>query len=232
MGYNSYWCRLYFASICTVVGRWVRQRWLILFFVCKWNSADTNLCSPYNRPYVFSLLSQIPIVSIQVLVVSVKLEWCQQLFTRCLCWPIGKEEELSAPLGDSDMEKSLLWIIHIINLTPNLTELCPLSAALALFTLTMTKLNYSGSLQLSAHMYRPIQKHIAGLCSPFYWNRHLLSSITHSSLCFTFIWLSPPFDFPSFLSAFHSLSLSNHVHSNTDTFYNSSLLSVSASHLH
>lgn len=109
------------------------------------------------------------------------------------------EKQLSASLGDSDMEESLLLIIHIVNLTSNLIELWLFSAALAVFALRMTGLNYSSSSQLSAHIYRPIQEQVAGLCSLLYWNSHLLHVFTHFSLYFTFIWLSSPLDFPGFL---------------------------------
>lgn len=64
--------------------------------------------------------------------------------------PLEMEQQLSASLGDSDMEESLLLIKHVINLTPSLIELWLFSAALALFTPRMTGLNYSSSSQLSA----------------------------------------------------------------------------------
>lgn len=82
--------------------------------------------------------------------------------------PLGKEQQLSASLGDSDTAESLLLIIHIVNLTSNLIELWLFFAALAVFTLRMTGLNYSSSSQLSAHIYRPIQEQVAGLCSRLY----------------------------------------------------------------
>lgn len=58
-------------------------------------------------------------ISIRMLVVSAKLNGCQQLFTRCLFLcprPLGIEDRLSAPLESPDTENSLLLIIHIINL--------------------------------------------------------------------------------------------------------------------
>lgn len=75
------------------------------------------------------------------------------------------EQLLAASLGDSDTGESLLLIIHVVNLTSNLIELWLFSAALALFALPLTGLNYSSSSQLSAHIYRPIQEQVSGLRS-------------------------------------------------------------------
>lgn len=130
--------------ICTVVGRWVRQLLLMLFF-CKLNLADTNLWFSCNRPYVFSLLSQKfrddiwePNTSTQVLVDNVKLEWYQQVYARCLCCPLGRTRLRHRLISvvDHTHRKSHLhshWVMSIFS-------------CLALFTLTMTRLNYSCSL--------------------------------------------------------------------------------------
>lgn len=149
---------------------------------------------------------------------------------------LGMQQLPSASLVRTDMEESLLLIIHIVNLTSNLSELWLFSAAPTLFTLPVTGLNYSSSFQPSAHIYRPIREHATGLCSPLYWNGHLLQVLTHFSLYFTFIWLSSCLNFPWFFSAFIclfvsvSLSLSVHVLSNPDKFENSSFLPALAFH--
>lgn len=172
--------------ICTVVGRWVRQLLLMLFF-CKLNLADTNLWFSCNCPYVFSLLSQKfrddiwePNTSTQVLVDNVKLEWYQQLNTSCLCCPLGRTRLRHRLIS--------VMIIHIKNLTSILIELCPFSPAW----------HFSNSQWPDSI--------IPAACSSLL--RHLLHSITHFSLCFTFIWLSPPLDFPSFFSVLICLSFS------------------------
>lgn len=149
--------------------------------------------------------------------------------------PLGTEQQLSASLGDSDMEESLLLIIHVVNLSPNLIELWPFSAALALFTLPMTRLNYSGSSQPPAHIYRPIQEQVSGASAPSSIETGTYStySLTSHSISLLFgcrLRSACPAS-PQSLSAFRSPSLSNHVRSNPDTFWNSSLLSVSAFHL-
>ena len=48
--------------------------------------------------------------------VAVKLERCQQIFTRCLCWP-PRRSRSSRLLRDTDMKGSVLLITHIVNLT-------------------------------------------------------------------------------------------------------------------
>lgn len=114
--------------------------------------------------------------------------------------PLGMEPRSSAPLGDSDMEESLLLITHTVNLTSNLIELWLFSAALALFTLPTTGHNHSSSSQLSAHIYRPIQKQIARLCSLLCWNRHLLLVLAHLTLFhFYLAVISPPLLLSSYL---------------------------------
>lgn len=102
----------------------------------------------WTTPICFLPLSK-PNVSIPALTVGVKLEWCQQIFTRCLCGALGRSSSCLL-FWETHMEVSLLLIIHVVNLTSNLIELWQLSAALALFTLPMTGLNYFSSSQPSS----------------------------------------------------------------------------------
>lgn len=104
---------------------------------------------------VFSLLSQKPAddtcePSIQAPVISVKLEWCQQLFTRCLCGP-------HCSSGRLRYEESLLFIISIINLTTSLIESGLFSAALMGFAPAAT-----GTLHIC---FRPSFLHPVTRCS-------------------------------------------------------------------
>lgn len=121
-------CRWHFLilpeHICTVMGRWVRQLWLILL-VCKWNLADTkstNTCGYLRFPCMctgrwrmdFPSMSSQKLrddiwelhESIPALTVSVKLQWCQQIFTRCLCCPSGWSSSFP-PLWETQIWRNL-----------------------------------------------------------------------------------------------------------------------------
>lgn len=57
--------------------------------------------------------------SIPALMVSIRLYWCQSLFTICLCCPVA-----SCPLRESQIWVSpLLFIIHVVNLTSSQIKL-------------------------------------------------------------------------------------------------------------
>lgn len=112
-----------------------------------------------------------------------RLEWCQQTSARCLCGPSGAEQQLSASLGDSDIEKSLLLITHIVHLTScNLTELWLFSAAPALFTLLW---NPAGLRPLLISIDPSGSESPSPALPPVHW----LHVFTHLSLYSTFIYL-------------------------------------------
>lgn len=86
---------------------------------------------------------------------DVRLRWCQHMFTRCLSCPLGRSRCFLL-LWQTQIGRNVLFITHTHthteNLASNLTELWRRSAAVALFTLPMTRLNYSSRSQLSAHL--------------------------------------------------------------------------------
>lgn len=128
--------------------------------------------------------------SIQAPVISLKLERCQQLFTRCLGWP-------SSSSGSLRYEESLLFIINIINLEPSLIQSGLFSAALLAFMPAASAL---------AHLFATL------LTS----SRHSFFSPSDSREFIGCPLPSPP-RLPQILRCL-SFSLS-HVHSNPDTFY-------------
>lgn len=78
---------------------------------------------------------------------------------------LGLDPRLPALLGAADMKESQLLITHVINPTSSLIELWLCFAALVLFTLGVTELNYWNTSLLSAGFYWPIQGWVTELCS-------------------------------------------------------------------
>lgn len=129
----------------------------------------------------------------------------QKSLTRCL-------------LGESDMTEFL--IINIINSTP------PSHYVMSIFCCPGT--SHTHNEQIHAHVYRPIQRSVVGLCSLSSYLSPSLTSPHPDSLLFSCRFPLTSLYSSRFLSAFRSLSLSNHVHSNPQTFYNSALLLIPA----
>lgn len=134
--------------------------------------------------------------------------------------PLKIEDRLCAPLESSDMENSLLLIIHIINLIHHSYWVTSTFCWPGVFH------THNDQTQL--------QQQLAALClygiDPFRWARlsplleQALASLLHPLFTpFHFYWAVAGFF--EFLSALRSPS--SHVHSNPDRFYKSSLLSVS-----
>lgn len=179
--------------------------------------------SPSNHSCGFSLLSQIPYddtwepnVLIQMLAVSVKLERLHGYLQGAFAGPRERRAALCSTGSDSDIEKSLLLIIHFVNLSPPISLSHIHFPPRCAFALTMTRLDYSSSLQLSALTYRPILKQ-EFLGSALSLLKHAVLTPFHFYLAVTSP--RPPQFLPgSYLPPFLSLSLSKNVRSHKNQF--------------
>lgn len=112
----------------------------------------------------------------EAVMASVKPVPCQHIFTRW-CLRCSLESKNLLRYGGI-----CCWsITHLVNLI----ELWLFSAALALFTPLLTRLNYSSSQRPPAHIYRPLQQREAGRYT-LHSNSHLLCSSTPRSISLLF----------------------------------------------
>lgn len=209
--HNSNWCGWHFPilleHICTVTWSCVSQLWLILSF-CKWKFSrhkfmwipvlslqstcyNTGPCRffPTAIPKLRDDIWEMKVL-IQALMVSV-IAWV--LPTNIYKVPLlllGMKPQLFFFTCSGWLRYGGIFVVdhtHIVNLTSNLIELWLFFAALVLFTLPMTVLNYSSSSRLIS--IDPSRSKLLGLLSPL--AKQARTPSLHS-LYFTFIQLSPP----------------------------------------